>query len=86
MGRIGKHKVAVLVDSGSTHNFIQDRVAKLLGLPTQQAQPSQVLVGNGDKLDCSSLCHQVNLNLGPYSFLVDLYVLPLSRAEIVLGV
>jgi hypothetical protein len=36
-GTIAKKQVVILVDSGSTHNFIQDRVAKFLGLPTTTA-------------------------------------------------
>lgn len=85
-GQIGKHKVATLVDSGSTHNLIQDRIAKLLDLPAQQARSFQVLVGNGEELKCSSICPQVPLQMGPNQFLVDLYVLPISGAELVLGV
>jgi hypothetical protein len=35
LGHIKKHPLSILVDSGSTHNFIQDRVAKQLGLNLQ---------------------------------------------------
>lgn len=80
LGHIGKQPVAILVDNGSTNNFIQDRVAKQLGLTLQPAQSFQVLVGNGDELQCSFLCHQVPLHLGPHVFMVDLFVLPLSGA------
>ena len=31
-GRIGNHYVHILIDSGSTHNFIQERVVHQLGL------------------------------------------------------
>jgi hypothetical protein len=37
LGLLKNSPVVVLIDSGSTHNFIQDRVAKQLGLPTHQA-------------------------------------------------
>jgi len=85
-GRIGKQPVSVLVDSGSTHNFIQDWVAKQVGLPLQPAHTFQVLVGNGEELQCTSICQQLSLTLGKHKFLVDLYVLRLSGAEVVLGV
>jgi hypothetical protein len=78
--------VVVLIDSGSTHNFIQDRVAKQLGLPTNQAQSFQVLVGNGEELKCDTICQQLDLLVGSHQFCVDLFVLPLSGADIVLGV
>jgi hypothetical protein len=57
-----------------------------LGLPLHPAQTFQVLVGNGEELQCTSMCHQVCLYLDTHPFLVDLFVLPLSGAELVLGV
>jgi hypothetical protein len=86
MGQICNNTVGVLIDSGSTHNFVQDRVVKQLGLATQQAHSFKVLVGNGEQLSCTTMCSQVPLFLGPHEFPVDLFVLPLSGAELVLGV
>jgi predicted aspartyl protease len=87
MGHIQQSPVVVLVDSGSTHNFIQDRVAKKLNLPTEPAAHEfKVLVGNGEELDCSLMCSQVKLQLGSHFFTIDFFILPLSGAEIVLGV
>lgn len=34
---IKKRDLTILVDGGSTHNFIQDRLVKLLGLQVQQS-------------------------------------------------
>lgn len=45
LGQIHKAQVAVLIDGGSTNNFIQDKVAKNLGLPLQLAQSSRCLWG-----------------------------------------
>ncbi|GAU36702.1 hypothetical protein TSUD_16140 [Trifolium subterraneum] len=86
MGQIRNNPVAILIDSGSTHNFLQDRVAHQLGLSTEPAHSFKVLVGNGEVLTCSSMCPQTPLLLGSHEFLVDLFILPLSGAELVLGV
>ena len=86
LGHIQSSSIAVLVDSGSTHNFIQDRKAKFLGLQAIPAQGFHVLVGNGEELSCKYVCKQVPLHLETHKFLVDLFVLPLSGAELVLGV
>ncbi|MCH90126.1 hypothetical protein A2U01_0011034, partial [Trifolium medium] len=86
LGRIHQNPVGILIDSGSTHNFLQDRVVKQLGLPTQPAHSFTVLVGNGEQLSCTTMCSQVSLMLGSHEFIVDLFVLPLSGAELVLGV
>jgi hypothetical protein len=86
MGQINKKPVGVLIDSESTHNFVQDRMVKQLGLLTQQGHPFNVLVGNGEQLGCTSFCPNIHLTMGSQEFVVDLYVLPLSGAELVLGV
>lgn len=36
VGIIANHQVVLLVDGGSTHNFIQKQLVKQLGLPCQQ--------------------------------------------------
>lgn len=75
-----------MIDSGSTNNFVQGRISKLLGLQMKAAQSFQVLVGNSEELQCTLFCPQVPIFLGPHMFLVDLFSLPIIGAEIVLGV
>ena len=47
LGRISNHQVWILIDGGSTHNFIQEHLVTDLGLPTQPTQSLRVMVGNG---------------------------------------
>lgn len=42
----------LLVDSGSSHSFIDFNFATMLGLPLQPITPSLVKVANGDCLSC----------------------------------
>ncbi|MCH88085.1 hypothetical protein A2U01_0008966, partial [Trifolium medium] len=86
VGQIQQSPIAVLIDSGSTHNFLQDRVARQLGLKSEPAHSFRVLVGNGEELQCTTMCPQTPLMLGSHKFVVDLFVLPISGAELVLGV
>jgi hypothetical protein len=86
MGQINHTPISILIDSGSTHNFLQDRIAKQLGLTITPAHYFKVLVGNGELLPCTTMCSQVTLSLGLHKFVLDLFVLPLSGAELVLGV
>lgn len=85
-GFIHHFQVTVLIDGGSTHNFIQSWVAKYLQLPATQTTPLQVTVGNGTMLPCEQVCSQTPLSLQGHVFMVDLHVLPISRADIVLGI
>ena len=85
-GRVNGHPVLILVDSGSTHNFIQTRMAKFLGLVVQPTAHLKVTIGNGDSLGCAGLCKGVDLDLGHYNCSLDLFLLPIFDADIVLGV
>lgn len=38
--------ITILVDRGSTYNFIQDHIVKFLGLPISHSTSFQVMVGN----------------------------------------
>ena len=50
--RMGPHEVVVLVDRELTHNFISDRLEKMLRLPIIPAEAFYVRVANGEKLRC----------------------------------
>lgn len=60
-GSIGHHRVIILVDGGSSHNFIQTRIARFLNLPTTPTSPLRVMVGNGHTLDCDTVSPQITL-------------------------
>lgn len=85
-GSIHNSRVTVLINGGSTHNFIQLRVAKYLQLPTILTNPLQVTIGNGTSLPCDQLCSHTLISLQGHEFHVDLHVLPISDADIVLGI
>ena len=48
--RIRSVEVVVLIDKGSTYNFINDKVAKLLRLPVIRTKIFSVKIANGGKL------------------------------------
>lgn len=49
-GTIHGKKVTMLIDGGSTNNFLQTRLASHLGLTTQVAPHLTITVGNGEQL------------------------------------
>ena len=55
LGYIDAHPMVILVDGGSTHNFIQAPLAKLLGLSSQATPLLSVMVGNDQHLNCDQL-------------------------------
>jgi hypothetical protein len=51
LGQLANHSVTVLIDGGSTNNFIQTRTAKFLNLSTSPVNTLKVMVGNGQLLE-----------------------------------
>ncbi|RZB42389.1 putative disease resistance RPP13-like protein 1 [Glycine soja] len=86
MGTVDDHPVVLLVDGGSTHNFIQHQLVSQLGLSTRSTTPLLVMVGNGQQLECNCLCEGLVITIQATQFVVDLHVLPIAGANIVLGV
>ncbi|XP_062104440.1 uncharacterized protein LOC133815643 [Humulus lupulus] len=85
MATHGSEAVEVLIDTGSHNNFIQEALVTQLHLECEDTKRFKVYMGNGNFLLCSKICKGVELILQGYSFLVDLYVLPICGLDIVLG-
>jgi len=62
-----------LIDSGSTHNFIDLDVVHKLSLGEIIPLNMKVQVANGDTLSCSSKCPSVTIQVQGTSFGIPLY-------------
>jgi hypothetical protein len=74
-----------LVNSGSTHSFITESVARRIGLASEPRPGLTVGVANGDRVPCSDICSGVDMVIGGQSFLMDFYIIPLDGYDVVLG-
>lgn len=83
---VGSQHVMVLIDSGSTHNFLSERVARLLRLPVIPTKSFAVRVANGERLTCQGRFEEVQVNLQGITFSLILYSLPLAGLDMVLGI
>ena len=84
-GLIKKKCVHILIDSGSTHNFLDQRLVKGLGLEEEPTTMFEVAIGDGTKLRAGSVCRRVGVRIQGHDLYVDLYPLALRGADIVLG-
>ncbi|XP_042051252.1 uncharacterized protein LOC121796474 [Salvia splendens] len=84
-GSIGASPVLVLVDTGSTHDFLHPRIAEKLALPLQQIRPFRVYVGSGQSIICSHASISTRLVIQNQVFLVDLHILPVHGPDVILG-
>ena len=58
-GYIKNKKVTMLIDSGSTHNFIYYKIAKDLNCFIYPTLEFQVMVADGATIKCSGKCHNI---------------------------
>ena len=86
LGSANNHQVVILVDGGSTHNFVQESLASQLGLVSRVTTHFRVMVDNGQYLQCHFLCEVVPVQVQGIIFLVDIHLLSLHGANLVLGV
>ena len=78
--------VIVLIDSGSSHNILQPRIAHHLNLAISPSLPLSVMVGNGAFIKCQGICPLVDISLQNSTFTIPFYLLPIEGADVVLGV
>jgi excinuclease UvrABC ATPase subunit len=85
-GYIKKKKVIVLIDSGSTHNFIHYKLAKALNCFVYPAPEFQVMIADGGTINCSGKCNKINLTMGEYVMNSPMIAIPMGGADVVLGI
>ena len=86
IGKIKNQTLVILVDSGSTHNFLDHTTAKRLNCAVQLIPGLSVTVANGETLETQGWCQGVKWEVQGLKQLTDFFVLPLKGCDLVLGV
>lgn len=75
----------ILIDSGSSHSFLDQSVVDLLQCPTVSTLPTHVKVANGDILVCSAEVPSFNWWVQGHTFQHPMKVLALGGYDCILG-
>ncbi|XP_061960644.1 uncharacterized protein LOC133681574 [Populus nigra] len=84
--RIGSNAIFTLIDSGSIHNFISERMTNLLCLPVVFTKAFIVRVANEKNLKCQEKFNEVQVDPQGSIFSLTLYSPPLTGLDLVLGI
>ncbi|KAL5820768.1 hypothetical protein ACOSQ3_022650 [Xanthoceras sorbifolium] len=84
-GELRGQSVIALIDSRSTHNFINSLVARVVDLQPNSNRRLEVMVASGKKLISHGRCNQIWLKLQEVPFDIDFFILPLEGCDVVLG-
>ncbi|XP_071716761.1 uncharacterized protein [Rutidosis leptorrhynchoides] len=76
-GHIRNQGVHILIDSGSTHNFLDSNMAKRIGCQLKDIDPMHVIVPGGHKIITTKSC-SVEWKLSDALFVSNMVVIPLG--------
>lgn len=83
-GIVKKTEINILVDSGSTHNFLDPRVAKRSGVRIHPTNPLTIIVADGTKI--LALVKDLQWSIQGIEFSSEVRLLPLGGCDMVLGI
>ncbi|KAJ3690878.1 hypothetical protein LUZ61_020042 [Rhynchospora tenuis] len=84
-GHIKGVPICALIDSGSTHSFVNPEVIKGLELSTQQTHPMVVRVANGGKMVTDRKCDSLKFEIQGVPFEKDVRLLAVEGYDVILG-
>jgi len=85
IGYIKYRKVIILVDSGSTHNFIHRCIAQETHCYIHAVNNFQIIIANGGSMKCGGCCENVHLQIGDYHLKYHMFAIDMGGYDIVLG-
>ncbi|GJV14755.1 reverse transcriptase [Tanacetum coccineum] len=86
VGFMRKFIIHILIDTGSTHNFVNESVAKKIGCHLQTTGPLQVTVAGERNLISNTMCSAFKWTLQGEVFTASVMLLPLGGCDMVLGI
>ncbi|RWR84947.1 Ty3/gypsy retrotransposon protein [Cinnamomum micranthum f. kanehirae] len=84
-GTLKQCPLTVLIDSGSTHNFIDPLIIRKADVPTQSDLEFEVMVASGDRLKGNGISKGVVIHSQGVPIQADFYLLSLGGVDAVLG-
>lgn len=81
----GRKQLYILVDSGSTHNFLRIQTTSRLRCLLKPIEGVRVIIANGQDLYFIALCEKFEVKIQGQTFFVDVYTLPLKSYDLILG-
>jgi len=86
VGIIRFRRAIILIDSGSTHNFVDTKLAAALGIQPFGQDGIKVKITNGQEVASPGKSREVEVKMQGYIFRTEFFILPLAGCDAVLGI
>jgi hypothetical protein len=83
--QLGDVNVHALIDSGSTHNLIVEKVAGRTGLPMVCCSSTSITMASGERVPCTGVYRWAPFSINGDQFSANFFALPLPGYDVVLG-
>lgn len=78
--------MVILIDSGSTHNFLDRSIVKRAQLKAKKEEDIRVILANMVLLSSEGKSEELKIQIQGNTFLTNTYVLSLAGYDMVLGI
>ena len=85
-GKADQHSVYILIDSRSTHNFLNSAIANKLQCLATPIRTLVVETANGGTMYCSAMCRNFRWRMQGVNFETDVFIVDLINCDMVLGI
>lgn len=85
-GQVGNSQLLIMINSGASHCFVTEQVAKLLNRVIEPTNCFSVILGDGTRVQTGGIYNNVPLILDSKIFYIFCYVIPILSVDIILGV
>eukprot|EP00253_Pinus_taeda_P036497 PITA_36497 len=85
-GTVRGQRVSVLVDSGTTHNFIDAQMVEQRGIQTESFDGFSVLVPGDQTMTCARYVPELSVTMGTYTLTNHFFVVDVPDTNMILGV
>ncbi|PKA66677.1 hypothetical protein AXF42_Ash003332 [Apostasia shenzhenica] len=86
VGTIKRRKICILIDSGSTHNFLDPSVLSVGAYAVESIPKQHVRLANGDKILLSEQIKNFHWQMQGITFTTNVLMMPLESYHMVLGI
>lgn len=83
---MGNQDVAILIDSGITHNFLDPSIIRNADLPINTSEKVRVRVANEEQIVNEGKCVEMRFKVQEIVFSTEVHILVLARCDMVIRV